>query len=246
MTAYRAELPPQGEPEIGQELIRVRYDDGRTEELHLHDYARLYGVPGLYEQIVVERLGYRSPWEIAAMLAAAVDRLGREREQTRVIDLAAGNGLSGEALAEQGLRPVLGTDIVAEAREAALRDRPHVYDSYLTLDLLSLTPEQQQAIAALYANALACVAPVGTASQQLPPLALAAVTRLLAPDSLVAYMHDPALRLDDPVTPELFGAGVIAAPLERRHFLHRYRVGGRRYEMDAVVWRIRRRPTAGA
>ena len=48
-----------------------------------------------------------------------------------VIDIAAGNGVSGEALAAQGLHPVLGTDIVPAAREATLRDRPALYDEYL-------------------------------------------------------------------------------------------------------------------
>ena len=146
---FTAELPEQGEPEIGQELIRIRYDDGRQEELRLHDYARLYSVPGLYEQIVHDRLQCRSPEQLAGMLARAVDELGWERDRVRVIDLAAGNGMSGEALANAGLRPVLGTDIVAAAREAALRDRPRVYDAYETLDLLALTPEQRRALAAL-------------------------------------------------------------------------------------------------
>ena len=58
------------------------------------------------------------------MLADAVDRLGWDRETVRVIDLAAGNGISGQALAAHGLHPVLGTDIVPEARAAALRTVP--------------------------------------------------------------------------------------------------------------------------
>ena len=47
------------------------------------------------------------------MLARAADSLGWERDAVRVLDIAAGNGVSGEALAAAGLRPVLGTDIVA-------------------------------------------------------------------------------------------------------------------------------------
>src|ERR1700747_2787140 len=96
---FTAELPDQGEPEVGQELIRIRYDDGRSEELRLHDYSRLYTFPGLYEQIVRDRLQCRPPEQIASLLAEAVDELGWDRAQMRVIDLAAGNGMSGEALA---------------------------------------------------------------------------------------------------------------------------------------------------
>jgi hypothetical protein len=241
---YTAELPEQGEPRIGQELIRVQHSDGRTEELRLHDYGRVYALPGLYEQIVHERLGCRSPEQIASMLAEAVDRIGWAREKTRVLDLAAGNGASGQALREHGLHPVLGTDIIPEARAAALRDRPGVYDAYQTLDLLALGPEQRQAIAALEANAVNCVAPVGTAHDQLPPLALTAVVKLLAADALVAYMHDPTLGLPDQVTEELWaqelGAETQADLLSRESYLHRYTVTGRPYEMVGVVWRVRR------
>jgi hypothetical protein len=241
---YSAELPEQGEPQIGQELIRVHHENGRTEELRLHDYGHVYALPGLYEQIVHERLGCRSPHQFASMLAEAVDRIGWARQQTRVLDLAAGNGVSGQALREQGLHPVLGTDIIPEARAAALRDRPGVYDAYQTLDLLALGPDQRQAITALEANAVNCVAPVGTAHDQLPPLALTAVVKLLAADALVAYMHDPTKGLPDQVTEELWaqelGAETQADLLIRESYLHRYTVTGRPYEMVGVVWRVRR------
>jgi hypothetical protein len=241
---FSAELPEQGEPEVGQELIRIRYDDGRSEELRLHDYTRLYAFPGLYEQIVRDRLECCSPEQIASMLAHAVDEIGWDRAQVRVIDLAAGNGMSGEALVQLGLKPVLGTDIVAAARDAALRDRPNVYRAYETLDLLALTPEQTTAIAACNANALSCVAPVGNAPQQLPVPALTAVIRLLAPDALIAYMHDPTLGVPDPITPDLIreqvGDGVRTRQLERRRYVHRRMVAGQPYEMEGVILRVTR------
>jgi len=241
---FIAQLPEQGEPEIGQELIRIRYDDGRCEELRLHDYARVYSFPGLYEQIVRDRLECCSPEQIASMLAQAVDEIGWDRAQVRVIDLAAGNGMSGEALVKRGLKPVLGTDIVAAARDAALRDRPNVYGAYETLDLLALTPEQTTAIAACDVNAVSCVAPVGNAADQLPPSALIAVIRLLAPDALIAYMHDPTFGVPDPITPDLLGEqlgdGVRTRQLERRRYVHRRTVGGQPYEMDGVILRVTR------
>jgi hypothetical protein len=241
---FTAELPAQDDPQIGQELIRVRHDDGTVEELRLHDYERLYALPGLYEQIVQERLGCRSPTEIASMLAAAVDRIGWDHAQVRVLDLAAGNGVSGEALAAHGLAPVLGTDIVAAARDAALRDRPDVYDGYLTLDLLELSAGDQRAVRELRLNALACVAPVGNASQQLPPPALVAAVKLLTPDAVIAYMHDGTLGVPDAVTPQLWaeqlGSGTRAELLQRRRYVHRYTVNGEPFEMEGVVWRLRR------
>jgi hypothetical protein len=239
---FTAELPAQADPELGQELIRVRHDDGRVEEVHLHDYARLYALPGVYEQIVTERLSCRSPWQIAGMLAATVDRIGWRRTETRVLDLAAGNGVSGEALAAEGLAPVLGTDIVPAARDACLRDRPDVYRQYLTLDLLDLSEEQRNAIAVLGANAVACVAPVGDGPSQLPSRALAAAVGLLSADALVAYMYDPAAGAPDAVTvgmwAQTLGDGVQAGELERRRYVHRRTVNGEPYEMDGVVWRV--------
>jgi hypothetical protein len=241
---FTAELAEQEDPVIGQELILVRHPDGTVEQLRLHDYERVYSLPGLYEQIVQDRLGCRSPAEIAMMLGAAVARIGWDRAQVRVLDVAAGNGVSGEALLAHGLAPVLGTDIVPAAREAALRDRPGVYGSYLTLDLLNLSAGEQRAVRALGANALSCVAPVGHASQQLPPAALAAAARLLAADALIAYMHDLTVGVPDAVTAELWaeqlGAGTQAELLERRRYVHRYTVNGEPFEMEGVVWRLTR------
>jgi hypothetical protein len=241
---FTARLADQADPEIGREVIRVSHDDGRTEELFLHDYERLYSLPGVYEEIVQDRLRCRSPQEVAALLASAVDALGWDRAEIRAIDLAAGNGVSGEALAAEGLRAVLGTDIVPSARDAALRDRPELYGAYLTLDLLQLTDEQRDAVAALNANALNCVAPVGSEAGQLPAQVLVEAAKLLAADSLVAYMHDPTFGTPDVVTAQLWadglGAGVRAQKLVRRRYVHRYTVNGAPYEMEASVWRLTR------
>jgi hypothetical protein len=243
---FTAELAEQDDPQIGQEVIRVRFDDGRVEELRLHDYDRVYALPGVYEQIVQQRLGCRSPEQLAGMLAGAADGLGWARADARVIDIAAGNGVSGEALAAEGLHCVLGTDIVPSAREAALRDRPGVYDEYLTLDLLDIPAGERARLVALRANALSCVAPVGDDGSQLPPPALAAAATLLAPDALVAYMHDPMFGVADPVTREWWrhelGPGVSAQELARTPYLHRYTVNGRPFQMVGVVWRLRREP----
>ena len=244
MASFIAELAEQADPEVGHEVIHVRHPDGRVEEVRLHDYERLYALPGVYEQIVQGRLGCRSPAELAGMLGHAVDALGWARADMRVLDIAAGNGVSGEALAAAGLHPVLGTDIVPAARAAALRDRPGLYDQYLTLDLLALSDARRVAVTALHANALSCVAPVGEHGSELPPTALVAAAGLLAPDALVVYMHDPGRGVPDAVTAEVWtaglGAGTDAQELERRRYVHRHTVNGAPFEMDGVVWRLRR------
>jgi hypothetical protein len=243
--AVRARLvTAQGNPEVGAERIAVHHEDGRTEEVTLHDYARLYALPGVYEQIVQEDLGCRSPAVVAEMLGAALDDLGRARGSARVIDIAAGNGVSGEALAAAGLKPVLGTDIVPEARAAALRDRPGVYGEYLTLDLVALTDAQTAQVRELHADALTCVSPVGEGGGRVPPAALAAAAALLTDDALVVHLHDPAAGVPD-VVDEAFwaarlGSASRATRLAHPRYLHRFRVDGNPYELDAVVWRVRR------
>jgi hypothetical protein len=241
--ALRAELIEQDDPAIGDEIINVTHEDGSTEQVRLHDYDRVYALPGVYERIVQERLGCVSPARIAHLLAGAVQDAGWAPGQTRVIDMAAGNGVSGEALVAEGLHPVLGTDIVPAARAAALRDRPAVYDEYLTLDLLALTAEQEGHLRGLRASALCCVAPVGEdRGSQVPPPALLEAVRLLAGDALVAYMHDPQHGEDDVVTAELFrqAIGAQATEVARERYLHRRTVNGGAYDMVGVVWRVRR------
>ncbi len=244
---FSVSLPAQSDPEIGRELIEVRYEDGSAERIELHDYERLYALPGAYEQIVSERLRCRSPAVLGALLGRALDSLGRSRAATRLIDLAAGNGVSGEALVAQGIHPVLGTDIVASARAAALRDRPEVYDQYLTLDLLALTDAQSVAIRALRADALQCVAPVGDAAEgQVPTAVLAAAVALLEPDAVVAYLHDPGRNPVDVVDATFWrralGDGVTAQALIRHRYVHRQTVNGAPFEMIGVVWRVVRGP----
>ena len=243
---YVAELVAEArDPAIGRERIRVRHADGRTEELHLHDYARLYAIPGLYEEIVQERLACRSPAEMARTLGRAHDAVEIPRERARVIDIAAGNGVSGEALAAEGLHPVLGTDIVPEAAQAAGRDRPGLYDEYRTLDLTALSDADEAWLAGLEATAVCCVGVVGSGPGEVPPVALLAAARGLCPDGLVAYMHDPrdgADRIGPPFWRELVGLRGEARELHRQRFLHRRTLNGGRYVLESVVWRLRRRP----
>jgi hypothetical protein len=238
-----AELLEQDDPAIGDELIRVTHEDGTTEQLRLHDYERLYALPGVYEAIVHDRLGCVSPARLAATLGAAVDGAGWRRADVRVLDVAAGNGVSGEALVAEGLgEGLVGSDIVPSARTAALRDRPNVYDQYLTLDLLALTAEQRRAIVQLRATALSCVAPVGDADSQVPPAALLAAAALLSDDAFVVYMHDPSYDVPDVITAERFAevAGLAAQEVARERYVHRRTVNGEPFEMVGVVWRLRR------
>jgi hypothetical protein len=243
--AVRARLASaQGDPPIGEERITIYHPGGETEEIALHDYARVYALPGVYEQIVQEDLGCRSPGRVAELLGAALDRLGRPRAGTRVIDIAAGNGVSGEALRDAGMDPVLGCDIEPAARRATLRDRPEIYGEYLTLDLTALTDAQAEHLRGLRAGALTCVSPVSEVRGAVPPAALAAPAALLAADALVVCLHDPRHGLPDPVDEPFWRAALgeptTATRLHHERYLHRFLITGAPYELEASVWRLQR------
>ena len=117
-----------------EEAFEVTFDDGRVERLTMHDYGRVYAVPGLYEEVVQRMLGCATPDVVARMVADAATG------DVRVLDLGAGNGVSGEALAAAGVRPVVAIDTEPEARRATLRDRPGLYELVLTGDVSALRP----------------------------------------------------------------------------------------------------------
>jgi hypothetical protein len=160
---------------------------------------------------------------------------------TRVIDVAAGNGVSGAALRAAGMDVVLGTDIVPEAREAALRDRPGVYDEYLTLDLTALSAAQTEHLRSLRADALTCVAPVGTVPGTVPPQVIATVCRVLSGEPLVVTLYDPRFGEPDPLDQQFFMAevGAEATLLDHERYLHRFLVTGAPFELEASVWKLR-------
>lgn len=72
-----------GPPETDGEYIVL----SEHETVHLHEYTRIYAVPGLYEHVVQERLQCTSPQVAAA---------GLLREATRVVGQGRGGRLAGD------------------------------------------------------------------------------------------------------------------------------------------------------
>jgi len=124
--------PGRGQDE---EALTVTWEDGRTERMRLHEYERVYAIPGLYEEVVHQRLACLSPTVLADALveAAATSAL-------RVFDLGAGNGVMGAELRSRGVELLVGSDNIASARDAAQRDRPGLYAEYLVGEIEALDP----------------------------------------------------------------------------------------------------------
>ena len=118
--------------------------NGRERRLKLHDYGDVYSIPGLYEYIANEKLHYRSPEVMSALLVETVAEAGLSVDKLKVLELGAGSGLFGKALAKQGVTSIIGIDIVPEAAIAATRECPGVYEHYYVEDLTKSSPTRSK------------------------------------------------------------------------------------------------------
>jgi predicted TPR repeat methyltransferase len=126
-----------------------------------HDYDKLYQVPGLYEQIYCDRLKSTSPVKVTSILEAAIRQSSENFSELRVLDLGAGNGMMGEELKKQGVSRLIGVDIIPEAYDAAVRDRPGLYDAYHIQGFTALSQEIKEEIISWDCNCMVTVAALG-------------------------------------------------------------------------------------
>jgi hypothetical protein len=227
-----------GPPQAGGEYIALRNDDGSEEIVHLHDYSRLYGVPGLYEHIVQELLGCRSPQVAAEALARALKRLALDPAHVRLLDLGAGTGLVGELARGLGIATVVGLDALAPAREACLRDRPDVYSDYAIGDLAAPAPELLAQLRRYRPDGLVAAGAFG--GTHAPAQALVSALALLPAGAPVVFTIDERwMRTDGPGgfrTPvaRLLESGELQL-LERSHFRHRVTTSGEPVYYELLV-----------
>ena len=157
---YTVELDASAGRDQEQESLVVRFEDGREERMRLHEYDRVYAIPGLYEEVVQRRLECRSPDTLTDAILGAAQRDGVAPPDVRVFDLAAGNGVTGDKLADRGVTELVGSDNVPEARDAALRDRPELYSAYVVGDI-DENPELRELVRSRELNALVCAGALG-------------------------------------------------------------------------------------
>jgi len=138
MPRFSVELDQTQGTDQTEERLVVSFPDGTRDEMRLHEYDRVYAVPGLYEEVVQRRLQCRSPVELATALVEQVHARGEDPADLRVLDFGAGNGVVGEELRGCGVGgPLVGVDAAAGAPLAAERDRPGLYAEYVVGDLAS-------------------------------------------------------------------------------------------------------------
>ncbi len=135
--------------------------EGQPRRIRFHNYAELYKIPTLYEELFYEKLKCCSPSRVAGLLEDVMTDFGQEASDLCVLDVGAGNGMVGDELAARGVRQLVGIDIVQEARDAADRDRPGLYEDYLVTDLTNVPENEEELLRAKKFNCLSCVAALG-------------------------------------------------------------------------------------
>ena len=183
---YRIQFPPAQEHDLTQDEAYFHVvDKGNRVKLRFHDYSAIYNKQGLYEQLFYDRLKCNSPKKVSTLLEYSLKSRSLPCSELRVLDLGAGNGMMGEQLRKLGVCRVVGADIIREAREAAYRDRPTVYDDYKVLDFTSISKSEIEDLQEWNFDCLTSVAALGFGD--IPPRAFLQALRLISLDGWVAF-----------------------------------------------------------
>lgn len=248
MRSFQVQLPDDNADRLpNSEYVLVTLDS-LTRPVRLHDYATLYAVPGLYEYVISDLLACRSPDVLADLLVEAVQAVGDDVMELSVLDLGAGNGLGGAALAQRGVRQLVGIDIVPEAAQAAARDHPGLYQDYFIVDLAAPEDAAYAALAQSKPTCLLCLSAIGL--HHVPPAAFCAAYRLLPLGGWVAFnLKEDFLHADSEGFARLIQQALAAGALEehrRQRYVHRRHVDGRDLINVALVGRKRSELTLAA
>jgi len=217
------------------EIVR----DGEAEKIRLHDYGRFYEIPGLYDELY-RRLQCTSPRVVCEALKSQVEQSGGNSRPLRALDFGAGNGQVGERLAgELGCEAVVGLDIIPQAKDAARRDRPGVYEDYFVADLARPTDEEREALSRWRFDTLVTVAALGYGD--IGAEAFANAYDLVEDGGWVAFnIKDRFLsEKDETGFGEAIGSFVDDGfeLVHSRRYRHRYSLGGEPLHYHVIVGR---------
>ncbi|KAF7535327.1 hypothetical protein G7054_g5474 [Neopestalotiopsis clavispora] len=181
---YNVRFPQKHQTNVQQddEWCELLTED-RIQRIRFHDYAFIFNTPGLYEQLFVDKLKCCSHRTVPDLLSKEVHRL--QGAPLSAIDLGAGNGLVGAQLRKLGATSLIGCDILPEAKQAALRDQPGVYDDYIICDLTNLSHEHSILLQKAEINVLTIVGALGFGD--IPKEAFLAAIGFVRTGGLIAF-----------------------------------------------------------
>lgn len=227
---HRIQFPPADVRELCQDEVYFYLLDGESKErIRLHDYDRIFSIPGLYEQVVYERLKCQSPATVAEVLRYSVSQSPQQLNELRVLDLGAGNGIVGEELKKQGVSRLVGVDIIPEAQAATDRDRPGIYDAYYVMDFCNLTDDDQDELKSWACDCLVSVAALGFGD--IPSRAFLEAFNMISKEGWVAFNVKETFldRSDDSGFSRLIRELIFSEYLDLYHlqrYRHRYSIEG--------------------
>ncbi|MGH2944101.1 MAG: methyltransferase domain-containing protein, partial [Solirubrobacteraceae bacterium] len=184
---YALHLPPKpasGTLDQDEEWCEVEME-GKRRRIRFHDYAAIYELPGLYERLFGEQLACDSPRVVTELLGEELRSARCKREELTALDFGAGNGMVGERLAELAIGEIVGVDLLPEARDAAKRDRPGVYEAYYALDFTKLGPDDRRTLMRHDFDVMTCVAALGFGD--IPTLAFGEAFNLVGSPGWIAF-----------------------------------------------------------
>ena len=159
---HRIQFPKPESSNLNQdEAYFYLQGSGGQRKIRFHDYDEIYQVQGLYEQVFYDRLKCTSPGKVTSILESSVKQSEDKFTELRVLDFGAGNGMMGEELKEHGVSRLIGVDILPEAYEATVRDRPGLYDAYYVEDFTNLNQDTKDNIASWQCDCMVTVAALG-------------------------------------------------------------------------------------
>jgi len=165
--------------------------DGNTVEFSMHDYRSMYRVPWLYDSMIFDKLNCQTPYNLADRVKKYIDENWTNGETLRILEIGAGSGAFGEALKDRNIGDIIwGLDIIEEAKLAADRDRPGVYDNFLVADLCTLGDEIEHEVSQLSPNCVAVASATGWGNH-IPVAGFENAFRLLGPNGLFVFHVKP-------------------------------------------------------
>jgi hypothetical protein len=225
--------------EQNEEFFHLMTDDG-PERIRIHEYDRVYDVPGLYEEVVYNKLQCDSPQVITGLLKEAMQQCSDDEAPLRVLDFGAGNGIVGECLQDAfETEAIVGVDIIDEAKKAVHRDRPDIYDDYYVMDLSDVNEGDQHKLDRWDFNALVTVAALGFGD--IPTQAFVNAFNLLDNRSWVVFnIKDRFFSDDDDTGYNETLQRMIGNSLKvytKHHYCHRLSMAGDPLHYYAIVGR---------
>lgn len=237
-SSFEIEIPAKEYRLKQNEEWIIFHAEGRKKKIYLHDYARLYQTPGLYEEVIHKRLKCNSPQVVCGLLKAELEKEGKGFENCRILDFGAGNGIVGGFLQEEMVcNALVGVDLIPEALEAALRDRPGTYDHYYLMNLSQPKAFEEMQLNAWNFNVLITVGALGF--KDIPTRAFINAFNIIEDDALVVFnVRDKFFLEDDKSGFRGLLDSMVGDSLEllqKKRYCHRLSVSGEELYYYAIV-----------